>query len=44
MNRYASALGKMAKGKAKTLTKAERKRRADAMRLIGKRNRKNVLQ
>jgi hypothetical protein len=31
MNKAAQALGKLAKGKPKTLTKAERKRRAESL-------------
>ena len=34
MNKEAQALGRLAKGKPKNYTKAERKRRADRMRLI----------
>lgn len=41
-NPVAVALGRLAKGKSKTLTKAERKRRADRMREIGKQNAKSV--
>lgn len=42
VSQAASALGKQARGVPKTLTDAERQRRADAMREVGKANRKTV--